>query len=93
MVTKIKRTFSTITWESPFSLNLTGVEPDIFYCVEVVNITCGVDDVVVGDCDVREPHYEDSRLLQGYIYHITVTPRSNGQNVQNGTNYTQQGIH
>ena len=56
MVTGIMRDSSTITWEAPFSLNLTGVDPDIVYCVEVYNITCGVDDLVVGDCGVTEPH-------------------------------------
>ena len=29
MVTEIKRNSSTITWKAPFSLDLTGVDPDI----------------------------------------------------------------
>ena len=73
-------------------MNLTGVEPDIVYCVEVYNITCGVDDLVVGDCNVTELRYVDNRLQQGHIYRITITPRSNGQNAQNGTNKTKKGI-
>ena len=92
MVTEIKRNFSTITWVAPFSLDLTGVEPDIVYCMEVYNITCGVDDLVVGDCNVTEPRYVDNRLQQGFIYHITVTPRSSGQGAQNGTNNIKKGI-
>ena len=92
MVTDIKRSSSTITWVAPFSLNLTGVDPDIVYCVEVYNITCGVDDLVVGDCDVTEPRFVDNRLQQGYIYRITITPRSNGQHTLNGTNNTIEGI-
>ena len=93
MVTEIKRNSSTITWKAPFSLNLTGVDPDIVYCVEVYNITCGsgVDDLVVGDCDVTEPRFVYNRLQQGYIYRITITPRSNGQDTQNGTNNTKEG--
>ena len=91
MVTDIKRDSSTITWEAPFSLDLTGVDPDIVYCVEVYNITCGVDDLVVGDCNVTEPRFIDNRLKQGYIYRITITPRSNGQDAQNGTNNTKEG--
>ena len=92
MVTEIKRNSSTITWVAPFSLDLTGVDPDIVYCVEVYNITCGVDDLVVGDYDVTEPRFVDNRLQQGYVYRITITPRSNGQDTQNETNSTKQGI-
>jgi hypothetical protein len=96
MVTEIKRSASTITWEAPLSLDLTGVDPDIVYCVEVYNITCGVDDLVVGDCDVTEPRYTDNRLQQGYVYRITITPRSNGyigQDAQNGTSNIKQGMY
>ena len=93
MVTEIKRNSSTITWEAPFSLDLTGIDPDIVYCVEVYNITCGVDNLVVGDCDVTEPRFVDNRLQQGYIYRITITPRSNGQDAQNGTSNTKEGIN
>ena len=92
MVTEIKRNSSTITWEAPFSLDLTGVDPDIVYCVEVYNITCGVDALVVGDCNVTEPRFVDNRLQQGYIYRFTITPRSNGQDAQNGTSNTKEGI-
>ena len=92
MVTEIERKSSTITWNAPFSLDLTGVDRDIVYCVAVYNITCGVDDLVVGDCDVTEPRFVDNRLQQGYVYHITITPRSNGNNAHNGTSSTKQGI-
>ena len=93
MVMNIKRNSSTITWEAPFSIDLTGVDPDIIYCVEVYNITCGVDDLVVGDCYVTEPHFLDNRLQQEYVYRIIITPRSNGQDAQNGTNNTKQGMY
>ena len=92
MVTEIKKRSSTITWMPPFSLNLTGIDPNIVYCVEVYNITCGVDDLVVGDCNVTEPRFLDNSLQQGYIYRITITPRSNGQEAQNGTSNTIEGI-
>ena len=92
MVTENKRSSSTITWMPPFSLDLTGVDPDIIYCVEVYNITCGVDDLVVGNCGVTLPRFVNNRLQQGYIYRITITPRSNGQDAQNGTSNTIEGI-
>ena len=90
---ELQRNASTITWEPPFSLDLTGIDPDIVYCVEVYNITCGVDDLVAGDCNVTEPRYVDRRLWQGYIYRITVTPRSNvqGVTVRNGTRLIKEG--
>ena len=91
MVMNIKRNYSTITWEAPFSLDLTGVDPDIIYCVEVYKITCGVDDLVIGDCNVTEPRLVDNRLQQEYIYRITIIPRSNGRDAQNGTSNTTQG--
>ena len=90
---KVERNSSSITWEAPFSLDLTDVDPDIAYCVEVYNITCGVDDLVVGDCNVTAPRYVDSRLQQGHIYRITITPKSNGRNALNGTNNTKEGTH
>ena len=45
----IKRNFSTISWEPPFSLDLTNTDPNIIYCVEVYNITCGETDRVFVD--------------------------------------------
>ena len=93
MGSNVRRSSSTITWEPPFSLDLTDVDPDIVYCVEVYNITCGVDDLLVGGCNVTETRYEDNRLQQGHIYHITIIPRNNiGQNAQNGTLFTKKGI-
>ena len=91
VATDIMRDSSIITWDAPFSLDLTGLDPDIVYCVEVYNITCEVDDMVVSDCNVTEPRFVDNRLQQGFIYRITITPRSNGQDAQNGTNNTKEG--
>ena len=92
MVIDINRTSSLITWKPPFSLDLTGIDPNIAYCVDVYSITCGVDDLVVGDCNVTKPCYEDNVLQQGHIYRITITPRSNGPNAQNGTSNSKEGI-
>ena len=85
------RDSTIITWEAPFSLDLTGVDPNIVYCVEVYNITCGVDDLVVSDCNVTEPHIFNNGLQQGYIYRIVIVPRSNGRDSRNGTSNTKEG--
>ncbi len=83
-------------WEPPSTLDLTGVEPDIVYCVEVFNITCGVDNLVASDCEVANPIYP-SRVGDGldpsYAYEITVTPRSNIPGAVNGSVYTKRGMH
>ena len=47
----------TISWNPLFSQNLTNVEPNIVYCVEVYNITCGERELLISDCDVTETSY------------------------------------
>ena len=75
----------TIMWEPPFSLDLTGVDPDIVYCVEVYNITYGRRDLIISDCNVTEPNYMfDDIAPHGYIYEYIVTPRSNVPGTRNG---------
>ena len=92
-VTEVHRNSSTLSWIPPPSLDLTGVDPDIVYCVEVYNITCEVDDLVVGDCNVTEPSYtSDDIAPDGYIYEYTVTPRSNVEGASNGTSLTVTGV-
>ena len=84
-VTSIKRNLSVITWEPPFSLDITNSDPDIVYCVEFYNITCGSRDSIFSDCNVNESSYTHSSILNpGYIYEIFVTPRSNVEGAENG---------
>ena len=90
-VSDIVRNSSTIFWDAPFSLNLTNVDPDIVYCVEVYNITCGRS-LLISECDVMETSYTNDALLPGYIYEYTVTPRSNVEGASNGTSLTVIGI-
>ena len=107
-VTNIVRNINIVTWKPPFSLDLTGVDPDIVYCVEVYNITCGRRDLIISDCNVTEssytlalypegPGYEasytsDDISPHGYIYEYTVTPRSNVEGASNGTSLTVIGV-
>ena len=77
---------STLSWDPPFSLDLTGVDPDIVYSVEVYNITCGGRELVISDCNVTENSYTSDVIApNGYIYEYIVTPRSNVQGAHNGT--------
>ena len=78
-----------LIWEPPFSLNLTTVDPDIAYCVDIFNITAGFlsSNHLISDCNVFEPHYifvldhPDSRDQ----FHFIVVPRSNVEGARNGT--------
>ena len=83
-MSNINRNGSTITWDTPFSLNLTGVDPDIVYCVEVYNITCGEIDPVFVDCSVVDNIITCFCELS-FIYEVQVTPRSNVNRTMNGT--------
>ena len=90
-VSNIVRTLSTISWIPPFSLDLTNTEPDIIYCVEVYNITCGRGSLVVSNCSVTESRLVDESLQSGCIYNITIIPRSNVENASNGISLTKEG--
>ena len=92
-VTNLIRNASTLSWDAPFSLDLTNADPDIVYCVEVYNITCGRRDLIISDCNVTEPSYtSDDIAPDGYIYEYTVTPRSNVEGARNGTDETEAGM-
>ena len=45
-----------LTWTPPFSLDITGVNPDFWYCVEVYNITWGRAPLTT-NCSVYEPQF------------------------------------
>ena len=92
-VSNVNRSGTILSWVPPFSLDLTGIDPDIIYCVEVYNITCGRRDLIVSDCNVTEPSYtSDDIAPHGYIYEYSVTPRSNVEGAKNGTSVTVSGM-
>ena len=80
----LARGTSTLSWDPPFSLDLTGVDPDIAYCVDIYNVTCERRDLIISDCDLTEPSYT-SDAPNGYIYEYIFTPRSNVEGARNGT--------
>lgn len=67
-----------MSWVAPFSLNLTNVEPDIIYFVEIYSITCGNRELIF-TANVFEPMITlDSIALDDYIhYEYSVTAKSN----------------
>ena len=85
-ISNLDRNTSDLSWTAPSSLDLTGVDPDVVYCVEVHNITCGRS-LLISECDVMETSYTNDAFLPGYIYEYTVTPRSNVEGARNGSTY------
>ena len=77
-----------LSWEPPFSLNLTTADPDIAYCVDVHNVTDGgFSHLILSDCDVIAPSYTftvDSPDPRDQ-FQVTITPRSNVEGARNGT--------
>ena len=91
-VSDIKRNGSIISWEPPFSLNLTNADPDIAYCVEVYNVTCGESDPVFMDCNVVDNNMVNCLICElSYIYKVLVIPRSNVDQATNGTPLAVRG--
>ena len=90
-VSNVTRNFTVIMWDAPFSLNLTNADPDIVYCVEVYNITCGRS-FLISECHVMETSYTNDALQPGYIYEYTVTPRTNVEGARNGVSLTVTGV-
>ena len=90
-MTNVQRVSSKLTWVPPPSLDLSDIDPDIVYCVEVYNITCGRRDLIISDCSVTEPSFTSGVIMDGYIYEYTITPRSNVVGARNGTSLTLEG--
>ena len=51
-------TIIIISWSAPFSLDVTGVDPDIWYSVLIYNVTDNPTAIPCTDCmDITETHY------------------------------------
>lgn len=91
-ITTLVRIPSNITWVPPFSLDLTDIDPDIIYCIEVFFIDCGVEYFVLRDSNVTTNYYDNERLDPNFTYKITVTPRSNVIDALPGNSTVLKGI-
>ena len=83
--------YLSYSWDPPPSLDLTDIEPDIVYCVEIYNITCGCTDLLHSECDLTHPVFEGDGLDPSYVYQISVTPRINVLRASNGTRLSKRG--
>ncbi|XP_064387523.1 uncharacterized protein LOC135335850 isoform X2 [Halichondria panicea] len=80
----------TITWDAPFSLNLTTAEPDIQYCVDVYDSATGV--LLHSECGIIGERYTYSPSNPCSTYALLVTPRSNLDGALNGSIAQSQGF-
>ena len=69
----------TISWTAPFSLNVTGVDPDIWYSVLIYNVTDENNPTAIPctDCtDITETHYTFTPDYRSpcHVYNFSVTP-------------------
>ena len=66
----------SLTWTAPFTQDITGVDPDITYCVGVVYSTSS--STLHSECGITETEYEYTYSIPFDIachdYMVTVTP-------------------
>ena len=86
--------FFNISWTSLFSLNLTNIDPDVVYSVNV-SVTSCTDRQVIISPDLFKPFFSfslnGSSPLDAVPHIITVSPRSNAEGAQNGIGAVYEG--
>ena len=81
----------TISWTAPFSLDVTGVDPDIWYSVLIYNVTNenNITAILCTDCtNISETHYTftPDHLSPCDVYNFSVIPYNGaGQGESSGT--------
>ena len=81
-----------LSWDAPFSLDLTNVDPDIVYYVQVINTTCGNGSITFTDDTITETELNLYGYSQHHTYEMNITPRSNVEGAKNGTMLIIQGF-
>ena len=71
----------TISWSAPFSLDVTGVDPDIWYSVLIYNVTDENNPTAIlcTDCiNITETHYTftPDYLSPCHVYNFSVIPQN-----------------
>ena len=69
--------FIIISWSAPFSLDVTAVDPDIWYSVLIYNVTDNPTAIPCTDCtDITETHYTFTPDYPSpcHKYNFTVIP-------------------
>ena len=82
----------TTEWNALSSLDLTDINPDIMYSVELFMITCG-QHVPMGHQDVTGNSTTDGGLDLMQIYEISISARNNVPHAKNGTSAKIKGTY
>ena len=82
-----------VSWLPPFSLNLTYVEPDIVYCLNVNRVINQSETHFITNCSIFVTEYvinstDDSEEM---YYVVTVSARNNVEGTRNGSEATVLG--
>ena len=80
--------FFIIHWDPPFSLNLTGVDPDITYCVDVLNRTSEL--MIHSECDIEETEFRyrtPSRIWCDWLTFIVTPVNLAGNGTKDATRF------
>ena len=82
----------TVSWEAPFSLNLTAAQPNLAYCVEIYLIAVNgsseeEESPVNGDCNVFTTSFMYNSTTPDPLdrYKFIIISRSNILRAKNGT--------
>ena len=89
----------TISWEAPWTLDVTGVDPDIWYSVLIQNVTDENNPTPISctDCtNITETVYTftPDHLTPCHVYNFSVTPfngAGQGESSHNETSCTEGG--
>ena len=90
-----------LKWDPPFSLDLTNVDPDILYCIDVYKTTCGESPkhLIESDCTLSETTYAyaldmvNLTLMDSDLQEFILIPKSNSKGSMNGTASSIKGSY
>jgi hypothetical protein len=85
----------TISWSAPFSLDVTGVDPDIWYSVLIYNVTDENNPTAIlcTDCiNITETHYTftPDYLSPCHVYNFSVIPLNGAGQGESSPNITDE---
>lgn len=80
----------TLFWDTVFSLDLTGIDPDIIYTVELFKIT-GDKNVFISGWDAAENTTSVRNLDLMQIYKVVIAARNNVPGARNGPSVVIRG--
>ena len=86
----------TISWSAPWSLDVTGVDHDIWYSVLIQNVTDEdrPTDILCTDCtNITETHYTftPDHLSLCHVYNFTIIP-ANGTGLGESSDIGHRGL-